>query len=291
MSVPLALATPLIKKIAGSALDRIIDAGGRKPAENDVIKALMRLVNNKLLPLSKDGDVTDDVIALVKNGIGNFQRRNSLPITDSFSSKTLKAILAKGCNGQLQDVDDFDKTPASTPDGVHVKVVRYWYDKSNLPKVKDGDPVELIRESWVEWAQHVLIDILEVENKEEANVVIFQVKIDGAGGALADAHKGPPKTRQNELRFDSGERWTAKKFRYAAVHEMGHILGLSHISEPGHIMSEYKQEGISSPTSRDIEELLKVRSGYWMQRPPSPTLPPELEALKQSGSNIVKNMQ
>jgi hypothetical protein len=61
----------------------------------------------------------------------------------------------------------------------------------------------------------------------------LNTKFTGAGGVLG-AGGGPP---AGTLKFDSHETWTPAKLLSVAVHETGHVLGLSHSNTPGGTMN------------------------------------------------------
>ncbi len=282
MSALLTVATPLIAKIAGGFLSKL--AGDAGVAENDATNALVRLVNIKDLSLPEDGDVTDDILALIKAGIGTFQKDAGLDPTNLLNPETVKWIFDT-CGGFLQQADPESKPDMPSPpaDGTTDKL-RYWIKPNSLPAISDGgDPLELLREAFITWAKFIVIDILEVPSQDEANCVIHSADLGGSGGTLADANVGPPDIKQNDLRFDSKEgTWDSVKFRYACVHEIGHILGLEHTQASGQIMSVVRQKTIADPTPQDVERLKE----FWEMRDFSAELPPELQALKDTGSTI-----
>lgn len=288
-SMFLALATPLITDLVSKHLGSFFqgDAG-----EADRVKdALVRLSNKGFLHIPTEGAITDGIIRLVNDAVKQFQQ--SLGLNDTtglLDPNLLEDILQKGCQGILQSVNPWSK-PAFTPPDNDLRRVRYYVEEQTLPaKIEGHKPIEMIREAWSEWVQYILVNVMEVDDASKCNVRVFGTTMDGPGGDLADAHKGPPDMTKNELRFDSSEEWTADKFRYAAVHEMGHILGLDHTDLPGHIMSVRRQDGPGKPTTggqdSDISRLLALQDGYWKPRPdPSPLLP-ELQRLVTSGKTL-----
>ena len=55
------------------------------------------------------------------------------------------------------------------------------------------------------------------------------------------------------------ERVDPRKYEVVVAHELGHLLGLSHLS-PGNIMSEYIQGTSTRPTCQDVQALCSVFS-------------------------------
>jgi len=73
----------------------------------------------------------------------------------------------------------------------------------------------------------VVIMSLEKRPYETAQLRFVFESIDGPGKALARAHY-PGQPRAGLIEFDSAEDWDALDLRAAALHEIGHALGLGH---------------------------------------------------------------
>jgi hypothetical protein len=74
------------------------------------------------------------------------------------------------------------------------------------------------------------------------------------GGVLASA--GYPQS--GNLQFDSSETWTVNLLLTTAIHEIGHLLGLSHSNAPGGTMNPY----VAGVAAVDAESTLAIRAIY-----------------------------
>lgn len=87
-----------------------------------------------------------------------------------------------------------------------------------------------------------------------------------ADGELSDpllelAHIGGKAiTTRLKLRLDEKVEWTAEKFRVAACHELGHILGLKHSHRSDQLTSPFLnlENGIVKPQDKDIERIQRI---------------------------------
>lgn len=74
---------------------------------------------------------------------------------------------------------------------------------------------------------------------------------DGEGSVLAHATMPPNK----EICFDVSEKWNEDFFINVLIHELGHVLGLSHVSDEDSIMYPSYQiinKSVISPNDREM---------------------------------------
>ncbi|MBC8289084.1 MAG: matrixin family metalloprotease [Planctomycetes bacterium] len=282
-TLAVAAATPLIKKLVGGSLKDIAGSGVSK---KDATSALWRLVNTEILSsLPADGNITKTLINKITSGIRKFQKQGSLNIKDGLlNPETIQWIL-ETCNGVAHGT--LQKDRVDPPSVGKVRWARYYIKPGSLPKIDTGKkPQDLLFQAWGAWAEHIRIDVLKVSKLKESNILIHSGEFDGPGGTLADATVGPPNQRRNDIKFDSSESitWEEDKFLYTCIHEIGHVLGLQHTAEKGQIMSTVRQKGLVEPTKKDIENLLKVRNGWWKPRPKTVKHDEKIQKLKDSGS-------
>lgn len=101
---------------------------------------------------------------------------------------------------------------------------------------------------------------------------------DGPAGVLAWAELPPTGTWNGQLlnRFDGSESWTVSpddrgiRALNVATHEIGHLLGLEHSSDPSALMAPFYDPDVPAPVADDIR---RIRALYPTANP-SPGSPP-----------------
>lgn len=131
------------------------------------------------------------------------------------------------------------------PNAETPSTVGFWVDNESLPELVDGSPGQsrlvfsFALEQWAEALEpvNVNLEILPVSmDSGKAHVFVSGEPIDVQGANLALSSVGPPYDGgpQLRLRFDRNENFAKdpsgnqKSFMHVALHEIGHILGLSH---------------------------------------------------------------
>lgn len=142
----------------------------------------------------------------------------------------------------------------------------------NLPEVRNRSR-RLVEQSlsgtMTMWQDVCGVDFIDVA-ESHAHLVIDAQPIDSQGNTLATASVGPPTSGQLQLVFDTSERWVrgpgesslGKVFPVVALHELGHILGLSHRPGSGWpaeaVMHGSYGSSKETLTDDDIEAVRKI---------------------------------
>jgi hypothetical protein len=117
----------------------------------------------------------------------------------------------------------------------------------------------LLTQAWESWALVCRINVKQTGNKGDANVIVnVRLLNDQPASVVAVADVGPPANRQLELSFDKAETWNAHKLQATAAHEIGHLLGINHISAPRQLMNDTLHNDIKTPQTVDIQEAVKI---------------------------------
>jgi hypothetical protein len=111
------------------------------------------------------------------------------------------------------------------------------------------------------WAATGLVSFLRVEEQATADVTLSWLCAaadgDGAGGEVARADK-------RGITFDVSDRWATAaadlhprsfRLRPVVLHEVGHVLGLTHSEDPRSVMAPYYFEGRLKLSQGDIDAL------------------------------------
>ncbi|MFO0901714.1 MAG: matrixin family metalloprotease [Pirellulales bacterium] len=137
-------------------------------------------------------------------------------------------------------------------------VIRFAIE--SVPTLPDeADAAEIVRAAWQAWADTDVIAFREVELSQHPHIIIRTERLDGPEGVPGHGQQGPPQEGLRlELRFDSEATWTADLLQLVAVHELGHLLGLTHTATPGQLMSEAVPDGVRTPQEEDVRRLREL---------------------------------
>lgn len=92
------------------------------------------------------------------------------------------------------------------------------------------------------------------------------------GGVLADSgvpFGATPKTKIPQ-RYDTAEAWDDVMLLAVATHELGHAIGLGHLSK-GNLLAPYYDRRITKPQAGDIEEVVRRYGRPQPKTPPTGT--------------------
>ena len=250
----------LVKYLAGDGVPRPSD--DLIPSAEDIAKGVTELVKDFNLDLGgiTEGDeVTEQVLKLIVKGVKKIQQETGRLKPDGvIGARTKRWIFGRRFGHHDRPIESLpESNTKSTP---QAGVLRYFLE-DDLPPVPRA--INLLKEAWDSWSEVLKLDIKQtgVADKGDANVIIKTGIF--PGNILAKADVGPPGNRQLNLTFDTSETWTAAEFQGTAAHEIGHLLGLPHITQKNQLMNNFLDVAIITPQKFDIEAAVEVG---WKER-------------------------
>ena len=226
------------------------------------------LAHEDVVEVASDNDINSELIAAItaaqKDVVGDISGLTAVPMLEPLRLDHIDLIVGIGetLQGRFCGVPDrgggtigpltFGSPVGRWPRGaLTVSINTTGCNFVNLPSPSfPGTPVAAIMGAFANWqAASSFFTFTQVPpgSGEDIRVVFARTaddpKFGTSGGVLADAgYPGTPD--QGNLRFDSAETWTLGTdpanikvdLLAVALHEIGHILGLSHSNAPGGTM-------------------------------------------------------
>jgi len=246
--------------------------------EEEVI-TLQKLLALEGKPGVASGKRCDATVAAIKK----YQAEIGLPETGKADKATKRSLTMAGLRGD----DETDGGIAAKPGDK----VTWTVDLDSIPGgFKDDDVVGELAAAFKAWSEPTQLEFEYVAGSYGAAMVTVEFadhsegnhfKFDGPGGALARAFLADDKGK-GTISFDVSERWElyacGKKnpmkewvswdqqyfeLLPVALHEIGHILGLTHSPLPADVMAPYYVAGRVELTANDkvrVGDLLGVAS-------------------------------
>ncbi len=139
-----------------------------------------------------------------------------------------------------------------------------YYHEVKLPGITDAQVKEAYDIAFGQWAEVCDIEPVRVITSSHANIYARSGtgkanNLDNAGGTLAwsELPCGVAENVQLDQMFDEAERWSFNMAVAVICHELGHALGLPHLSW-GNLMAPYYDPTVTAPQQGDVEEIVKL---------------------------------
>lgn len=256
---------PLAEQLA-RALNKIWKKAGKAIIpEGDVANGLERLMHSRKLRvdlLDKAADM-DFRVALARSAIDAFQELAGMNIDGFLGPKTrAKLNQFRDCDQQNLPTEDVPSNSKAHGAFEEHQLLYYWMEPALMDyKIGDTTCGQIIEDAVANWTFKLKLVLRTPDpyNEDDANIHMKWDNLGGKGGTLGIANIGG-RQRVNQvllLRFDNSEDWNHDMFLNTATHELGHILGLTHSNEPGHIMSTFANK-LTEPTPQDITRMQEI---------------------------------
>nr|XP_048290425.1 matrilysin [Myodes glareolus] len=219
----------------------------------------------------KEGNGNSLVIKLKE-----MQKFFGLPMTGKLSPRTVEIMQKPRCG--VPDVAKFSLMPGSPKWQSRKVTFRIMSYPSDLPRLTVD---QIVAKALRMWSEQIPLNFRRVRWGTADIMIGFATgdhgdsfPFDGPGNTLGHAF-APGPGLGGDAHFDGDEQWTdgdgdGVNFLYAATHEFGHSLGLSHSSVPESVMYPTYENGHPKDfglTEDDIEGIQKLYGkNSWLSR-------------------------
>jgi hypothetical protein len=149
------------------------------------------------------------------------------------------------------------------------------------PRVSDGDQKSAYAMAWDYWMSVCGVEAKFVTNRKTANVLMGSGNTGGLGSpgnVLAWSELPCGSALQLQQSYDLAETWVIsdnpQRFEIdlvrVAAHEIGHVLGIPHLSDRGALLAPMYNPQVRRPQQSDIAEAV---NRYGPPKEPPPTTP------------------
>lgn len=194
----------------------------------------------------------------LKDAICAYQRFNGLDACGCINEVTAHRINKRRCG-----LPDFNLTDKGTVCKWPMRKITYYHE-INLPGMSPAQIAQAYDIAFGQWASVCDLEPTRVDTPTKANIyaksgVGKRNQLDGAGGTLAwsELPCGVHETIQLDQMFDEAEDWSFNMAVAVICHELGHALGLAHLSW-GNLMAPYYDPNVTAPQAGDVEEIVKL---------------------------------
>lgn len=190
--------------------------------------------------------------------IREYQNFNGLEPTGVVETRTAHVMARRRCG-----LPDFNISGRSGPCKWPMKNITY-FSKLNLPGIS-ADQANLAYDAAIaQWSSVCDITPVRVNDVNLANIYARSglgksCGLDDRGGTLAWSELPCDVTDQMQLdqMFDEAEAWSFEMAVAVICHELGHALGLAHLSN-GNLMAPYYDPNVTAPQKGDIAEMVAL---------------------------------
>lgn len=207
------------------------------------------------LPWSKIKGIRGDRL---DKAIREYQAFHGLKADGIVGPKTAHVLLRHRCG-----LPDFNISGSDVPCKWPMPKITY-YSKLTLPGITSDQADAAYDAAFAQWAGVCNIEPVRVGDPAQANIFAKsgagkKVGLDDRGGTLAwsELPCNVSANMQLDQMFDEAEEWSFNMAVAVICHELGHALGLAHLSR-GNLMAPYYDPNVRSPQKGDIAEMVAL---------------------------------
>nr|AAI19058.1 Matrix metallopeptidase 7 [Mus musculus]AAI20656.1 Matrix metallopeptidase 7 [Mus musculus]BAE25921.1 unnamed protein product [Mus musculus] len=210
---------------------------------------------------------TKKVNSLVDN-LKEMQKFFGLPMTGKLSPYIMEIMQKPRCG--VPDVAEYSLMPNSPKWHSRIVTYRIVSYTSDLPRIVVD---QIVKKALRMWSMQIPLNFKRVSWGTADIIIGFARRdhgdsfpFDGPGNTLGHAF-APGPGLGGDAHFDKDEYWTdgedaGVNFLFAATHEFGHSLGLSHSSVPGTVMYPTYQRDYSEDFSLTKDDIAGIQKLY-----------------------------